>query len=99
MEKSEFSPEVKQQVTKFFKVIGDQTRFSILYLLKGRELNVTEIAQALDMEQSAISHQLQVLRESKLLKSRRDKRSVYYSQADDHVYEIISQAIEHMCEE
>lgn len=85
-----------------FKVFGDPTRLRILYALMDRELCVYHIAQSLDMSQSAISHQLRVLRENRLVKSRRDGKQMIYSLDDDHVMSIIQQGydhIEHIVEE
>lgn len=86
---------VIERTTKIFKVIGDATRFRILYLLDGTEWSVNAIAEALQMEQSAVSHQLKKLREAKLVKSRREGKSIYYSQDDNHVFEILDMAVEH----
>lgn len=87
--------EIIDGTTKIFKVLGDATRFRILYLLSGKEWSVNAIAEALDMEQSAVSHQLKRLREAKLVKGRREGKSIYYSQDDNHVYEILDMAVKH----
>ena len=81
-----------------FKVFGDKTRIKILYILHTSELCVCDIAQALDMNQSAISHQLKVLKQAKLIKSRRDGKQVYYSLDDSHVRTILSMGMEHALE-
>lgn len=81
---------------ELFKVFGDSTRIRILYLLLDKELNVTEIADGLSMNQSAISHQLKILKTNKLINNRRDGKTMYYSLADDHVVNIIAQGIEHV---
>lgn len=91
--------ETIRRVTELFKILSDKTRFSILALLKDKEMNVTEIAEALNMEQSAVSHQLTILKRARLVKSRREKRSKYYRPDDAHVYEIIQQVIDHVNEE
>jgi len=81
-----------------FKVFGDSTRIRILNYLFGNEKSVSEIVQALNMNQLAISHQLRILKDSKLIKNRRNGKTIYYSLADDHVYNIIDSAIEHVIE-
>lgn len=85
-------------LAELFKVFGDSTRIKILYLLFEAELCVCDIAQLLGMTQSAISHQLQVLKKSKLVKYRRDGKTVFYSLADSHVRTIIGQGMEHINE-
>jgi ArsR family transcriptional regulator len=83
-------------VAELFKNFSDSTRIRILYCLIENERSVTEICDLLNMNQSAISHQLRILKNSKLIKNRREGKTVYYSLADDHVYNIISQGIEHV---
>ena len=83
---------------ELFKNFSDSTRIRILYCLFEKERSVTEIADLLQMNQSAISHQLRFLKNSKLVKNRRDGKTIYYSLDDDHVYNIISQGIEHVTE-
>ncbi len=83
---------------ELFKVFSDSTRIRILYFLFEQEKSVTEIAEALNMNQSAISHQLRILKASKLVKSKRDGKTIYYSLDDNHVYNIIAQGIEHVTE-
>ncbi len=83
-------------LAELFKVFGDSTRIRILYVLFEAELCVCDIAQTLNMTQSAISHQLKILKQSKLVKSRRDGKQVFYSLADDHVRTIIDQGREHI---
>ncbi len=85
-------------VADLFKNFADSTRIRILYSLYDKELSVTEICESLKMNQSAISHQLRILKNSKLIKNRREGKTVYYSLDDDHVYNIISQGIEHVLE-
>lgn len=80
----------------FFKVIGDKTRIKILLALFESELCVCDIAVLLEMNQSAISHQLRVLKQSGLVKYRKDGRVVYYSLDDDHVKNILDQGLEHI---
>ena len=83
---------------RFFRVFGDSTRIRILYVLFESELCVCDIAQLLNMTQSAISHQLRILKQNRLVKSRREGKSVYYSLADGHVRTIIDQGMEHILE-
>jgi ArsR family transcriptional regulator len=82
----------------FFKVFGDTTRIKILYVLFESEMCVCDIAKLLNMTQSAISHQLRVLKASRLIKYRKDGKAVFYSLADDHVRTIIDQGKEHIDE-
>ena len=85
-------------LSELFKVFGDSTRIRILFVLFEAEVCVCDLAEALNMTQSAISHQLKILKQSKLVKSRRDGKSVFYSLADSHVRTIISQGFEHIGE-
>ena len=89
------NPEITKQTVQMFKLLGDQTRFKILYLLETKEWHVNAIAEALEMEQSAVSHQLRKLKEAKLVKSRRVGKNILYSQEDSHVYDILHLAVEH----
>lgn len=86
-------------IADIFKVFGDKTRIKILYVLHERELCVCDIAQLLEMNQSAISHQLKILKQSKLIKSRRDGKQVYYSLDDSHVHTILKMGLEHAMEQ
>ena len=88
--------EMLYDLAELYKIFGDSTRIKILYALFEAELCVYDIAALLRMTQSAISHQLRILKQSKLVKFRRDGKTVYYSLADDHVCNIISQGIEHV---
>lgn len=90
--------EVLSDLADLFKIFGDSTRVKILYALLQSELCVCDIADLLGLTQSAISHQLRVLRGSKLVKFRRDGKTLYYSLADEHVCRIISQGMEHVKE-
>ncbi|OPX44888.1 hypothetical protein CLHUN_14420 [Ruminiclostridium hungatei] len=83
-------------LAELFKVFGDSTRIKILYVLFQSEMCVCDIAQLLTMGQSAISHQLRVLKQAKLVKSRRDGKTIFYSLADSHVRTIIDQGFEHI---
>lgn len=86
-------------LAELFKVFGDSTRIRILFVLFEVEVCVCDLASALNMTQSAISHQLRILKQNKLVKSRREGKSVFYSLADDHVRTIINQGREHIEEE
>lgn len=79
-----------------FKVFGDSTRIKILYVLYENEMCVFDIAKLLNMTQSAISHQLRVLKQNRLVKYRKDGKTVLYTLADEHVFTILSQGIEHV---
>lgn len=83
-------------LAELFKVFGDFTRIRILYVLFEEEVCVCDLAEALHMTQPAISHQLKILRQAKLVKSRREGKSVFYSLADGHVRTIIAQGREHV---
>ena len=86
-------------LAELFKVFGDSTRIRILFVLFEAEVCVCDLASALNMTQSAISHQLRILKQNKLVKSRREGKCVFYSLADDHVRTIINQGREHIEEE
>lgn len=83
-------------LAELFKVFGDSTRIRILFVLFEAEVCVCDLAQVLNMTQSAISHQLRILKQNKLVKSRRDGKSIFYSLADEHVRTIIAQGREHI---
>lgn len=80
----------------FFKVFGDSTRIKILYVLLCSEMCVCDIAQILGMTQSAISHQLRMLRQMDLVRTRREGKTVFYSLSDGHISNILSQGMEHI---
>lgn len=88
--------EILYDLAELFKIFGDSTRIRILYALFEAELCVCDIAQLLGMTQSAISHQLRILKGSKLVKYRREGKTVFYSLADGHVRTIINQGLEHV---
>lgn len=92
------SEEILCEVSDLYKVFGDTTRMKILYALSKTELSVCAIAEAINMQQSAVSHQLKVLRDFNLVGNRREGKTVYYFLADNHVYQIINQGIEHILE-
>ena len=83
-------------LAELFKVFGDTTRIRILYVLFEAEMCVCDIAQILNMTQSAISHQLRVLKQARLVRNRREGKQIYYSLADDHVRTIIGQGMDHI---
>lgn len=83
-------------LAELFKVFGDSTRIRILFVLFEAEVCVCDLAEALNMTQSAISHQLKILKQNKLVKSRREGKSIFYSLADGHVRTIIDQGLEHI---
>ena len=90
--------EVLYDLAELFKLFGDSTRIKILYVLFESEMCVCDIAQLLGMTQSAISHQLRSLKQSKLVKYRREGKTVFYSLADGHVRTILDQGMEHISE-
>ena len=83
-------------LAELFKVFGDSTRIRILYVLFEEEVCVCDIAEKLGMTQSAISHQLKILKTSRLIKSRREGKLIIYSLADEHVRTIIAMGREHI---
>ena len=83
-------------VSEFFKVLGDETRMKIINALAHEELCVTDLAAALEMTQSAVSHQLKLLRMAHQVKARREGKSIYYSLDDQHVIDILEEALVHI---
>ncbi|HIR84682.1 MAG TPA: metalloregulator ArsR/SmtB family transcription factor [Candidatus Galloscillospira excrementavium] len=90
--------EILYDLAELFKIFGDSTRIKILYVLFESEMCVCDLAQLLGMTQSAISHQLRALKQSKLVKYRREGKTVFYSLADGHVRTILDQGMEHISE-
>ena len=90
--------ELLYDLADLFKVFADTTRVKILYALMERDLCVAHIAQAVGASQSAVSHQLRVLKQAHLVRFSRDGKNVIYSLADDHVFTILSQGMNHICE-
>lgn len=88
--------EILYDLAELFKVFGDSTRIKILYSMFEHELCVSDIARLLNLSQSSVSHQLRILKTSKLVKFRRDGKSIYYSLDDEHVRSIISMGMEHL---
>ncbi len=85
-------------LAEFFKVFGDSTRIKILYVLSQSEMCVCDIATLLQMGQSAISHQLRILKQMRLVNFRRDGKTVFYSLSDGHIQTILDQGMEHISE-
>lgn len=83
-------------LAEFFKVFGDATRLKILYVLLCSEMCVYDIANLVGMSQSAISHQLRTLKQMDLVKNRREGKIIYYSLADSHIVNILSQGLDHI---
>ena len=86
-------------LAELFKVFGDSTRIRILSVLLGEEMCVCDLAEVLAMNQSAVSHQLKILKQAKLVKNRREGKQVYYALADDHVSTILAMGLEHIEEQ
>lgn len=95
---NKYSNENTTDLSELFKVFGDYTRLRILFVLFESERAVGEIAEAIDATSSAVSHQLSVLKKAKLIKGRREGKSIIYSLADDHVRGIIAMGLEHVQE-
>lgn len=85
-------------LAEFFKVFGDKTRIKILNALFSSEMCVCDITALLDMNQSAISHQLRKLKQARLVRSRRDGKVIYYSLDDEHIKQIFYQGLSHVKE-
>lgn len=92
----ELQQEFVLELADFFKVFGDGTRIRILQILLEGERNVGELAEALDMSQSAVSHQLRVLRQNDLVKYRKEGKTVFYSLDDEHVRVVLEQGMTHI---
>jgi DNA-binding transcriptional ArsR family regulator len=84
-----------EDAAEVFRVLGDPTRMRLLYALAQRELCVCDLSAVLDMTQSAISHQLRVLRSARLVRHRKVGKTVYYALADDHVMQLINVGVDH----
>ncbi len=85
-------------LAELFKIFGDSNRIRILYALSGVELCVSDIARILGLSTSAVSHQLRILKSSKLVRCRRDGKIIFYMLDDEHVREIINLGLEHVIE-
>ena len=90
--------ETLEAIAELFKGFADPTRVHILSLLVEKELCVTDIAEAVALSQSAISHQLRILKQMHLIKFRREGKNILYSLADDHVLTILQMGLEHVLE-
>lgn len=90
--------EVIYTLADFFKVFGDSTRIKLIYALFNAEMCVGTIADLLDMSQSAVSHQLRVLKQNRLVKTRKEGKQVYYALNDEHVQLIFDQGLAHILE-
>lgn len=88
--------EIQEQIAELFKGFADSTRVQILSLLMNGEMCVNDIAQAIELSQSAVSHQLRLLKQMHLIKYRRDGKNALYSLADDHVLTILQMGLEHV---
>lgn len=88
--------EILYELAELFKVFGDSTRIRILYALFENELCVGDIAELLNMSQSSVSHQLRILKDAKLVRFRREGKSIFYALDDEHVYHIIEMGMEHV---
>lgn len=90
--------EVLYDLADLFKVFADTTRIKILYSLMAKELCVAHLSEAVGATQSAVSHQLRILKQARLVRFRRDGKNVIYSLADDHVFTMLAQGMSHICE-
>ncbi|SFI08941.1 transcriptional regulator, ArsR family [Tindallia magadiensis] len=97
-ERKMISNEQATELAYFFKVFSDPTRVKILYALSLQEMCVCDISYLLNASQSAISHQLKMLRQARVVKSRRDGKIIYYSLDDDHIQRVFNQGLEHINE-
>ncbi len=90
--------ELLYDLADLFKVFADTTRIKILYALMGSDRRVADIAEIINATQSAVSHQLRILKQAHLVKFQRDGKNVIYSLADNHVYTMLAQGMSHICE-
>ncbi len=90
--------ELLYDLADLFKVFGDTTRIKILYALMAQELCVADLADAIGATQSAVSHQLRTLKQSRLVRAKRDGKNVIYSLSDNHVHTMLAQGMTHICE-
>lgn len=90
--------ELLYDLADLFKIFSDTTRIKILYALMGSEMSVNGIAEAVGATQSAVSHQLRILKQSRLVRFRREGKNVVYMLADDHVSTMLAQGMNHICE-
>ena len=90
--------EILYDLADLFKVFSDTTRIKILFALMNGELCVADIAETIGATQSAVSHQLRILKQTRLVKFQREGKNVLYSLSDDHVYTMLAQGMNHICE-
>lgn len=90
--------ELLYDLADLFRVFGDTTRIKILFALMEQERCVADISEVIGMTQSAVSHQLRTLKQSRLVRARRDGKNVFYSLSDDHVFTVLAQGMTHVCE-
>ena len=90
--------ELLYDLADFFKTFGDTTRVKTLYALMEQDLCVADLAKAIGATQSAVSHQLRTLKQSRLVRAKREGKNVVYSLSDDHVHSILDQGMTHICE-
>jgi ArsR family transcriptional regulator, lead/cadmium/zinc/bismuth-responsive transcriptional repressor len=90
--------EILMDLADLFKIFADTTRIKILYALMESALCVAEISEAVSVSQSAVSHQLRILKNARLVKYQRDGKNIIYSISDDHVVSILNQGLTHICE-
>lgn len=90
--------EIFTELADIFKTLGDKTRMKILYVLSKSELCVCDLSAILNMDISAVSHQLRILRNTKIVKYRREGKMVYYSLDDEHVFQLLKISLEHVME-
>lgn len=98
MRDKELDEDVLFDLAELFKIFGDSNRIRILYALSGTELCVSDIAQVLNLSASAVSHQLRILKSSKLVRCRREGKIIFYMLDDEHVSDIINLGLEHVIE-
>ena len=84
-----------EKVSRIFKLLSDVTRLKILLTLEQGERNVTAIAEVVQMEQAAVSHQLKLLKDNRMVKARREGKTVFYRLDDQHVFDILEETLEH----
>ena len=90
--------ELLYDLADLFKVFGDTTRIKILYALMAKDQCVADLAEEIGATQSAVSHQLRTLKQSRLVRAKRDGKNVIYSLSDNHVYTMLAQGMTHICE-
>ena len=94
----EIDEEILYDLADLFKVFSDTTRIKILFALMEDDLCVADIAEAINASQSAVSHQLRILKQARLVKFQREGKNVIYSLSDDHVHTMLDQGMTHICE-